>query len=435
MRVEICSSIIIYDNITMDLTNYPLEDWFLTNLAQLWDGATGTMYLNTVPTLTFPSWVTTYLVIEPGTTNMQIAEIDSIDSVAKTVNVVNVTLEKGAWISSSALSHSVNSKVIISDNYQFWLDIATAINSKLDDDMDWNWDAATDFGWAVMKSLTTAQRTGLTATNWMIVYDTTIGELYQYIGWAWSAISAWSTQPNASETVAGKVELPTDAEVTAKTATGWTWASLTPTNAQIGKSVALKAVDATLAETDHLPFDNAWTDNKMLVSVFRDQLAASETAKGTAEIATQTEADAWVDDARYLTPLKWKLALWLLEAWTDNTYLEANTERTSSSDSFVKVKEFTVNRTGEYRISFDLKGSDTFNVVQAAIYRNGSLYWTGRALQSTSYSTFTEDLEVTKDDLIQLYYKGETPTNAVVRNFNMKYDLTSGVTAWVVDID
>jgi hypothetical protein len=34
------------------------------------------------------------MVVEPGTTNMQIAEIDSIDLSAKTVNVSNITLEK-----------------------------------------------------------------------------------------------------------------------------------------------------------------------------------------------------------------------------------------------------------------------------------------------------------------------------------------------------
>jgi len=64
----------------------------------------------------------------------------------------------------------------------------------------------------------------------------------------------------------------------------------------------LKAVDATLAETDHLVFDNAGTDNKMLVSVFRDQLAASETAKGTSELATDAEAVAGTDTTRHITP-------------------------------------------------------------------------------------------------------------------------------------
>lgn len=232
-----------------NITKYPLEDGFLTNLAQSWDGNVWTMYLNNVPNFTFPSWVTTYLVVEPGTTRMQIAEINAIDTVAKTVTVSNITVEKWAWVNSTALSHWVNSKVIISDNYQFWLDIVTSINSKLDNDLDFNWDAATDFGGIVAKSLTTAQREALTAENGMVVYDTTIWELYQYIGGAWSAVSAGSTQPNASETVAGKVEQATQIESDAWASTWWTGAKLimTPeTSARsIQKNIHTKAESTT----------------------------------------------------------------------------------------------------------------------------------------------------------------------------------------------
>ena len=65
---------------------------------------------------------------------MQIAEITDYDSTANTLTVSNVTLLKGLGINSTApaSSHATGSKVIISDNYQFWADIQTAINSKLD---------------------------------------------------------------------------------------------------------------------------------------------------------------------------------------------------------------------------------------------------------------------------------------------------------------
>lgn len=284
-----------------NLSKYPLEDNFKTSLTQSWDWSTGAVNVATVPTFTFPSWITTYIVVNPWKSNMQIATINAYDWTAKTLTVSDITLEKWASVNSTAQTHNVWSVVIISDNYQFWKDIFDAVNSKLDNDADWNWAVATDFAWIVSKSLTTAQRVALTWENWMIVYDTDFWVHYQYIGWAWSTFATWAVV-NATETEAGKVELPTDAEVTAKTATWATWASLTPTNAQIGKSVALKAVDATLAETDHLVFDNAGTDNKMLVSVFRDQLAASTTAKGTVELATDAEALAWTDETRYINP-------------------------------------------------------------------------------------------------------------------------------------
>lgn len=77
-----------------NIKTYPLEDDFETTLARSRDGATGTVYLNTAPSFTFPSGVTTYIVVNPGKTTAQVAEIDSYDSSAKTVNVTNVTLEK-----------------------------------------------------------------------------------------------------------------------------------------------------------------------------------------------------------------------------------------------------------------------------------------------------------------------------------------------------
>jgi len=46
----------------------------------------------------------------------------------------------------------------------------------------------------------------------MVVYNSTTGELNQYIGGAWSAVAAGSTQANSSTTVAGKVETATSAE-------------------------------------------------------------------------------------------------------------------------------------------------------------------------------------------------------------------------------
>ena len=40
----------------------------------------------------------------------------------------------------------------------------------------------------------------------MIIYNSTTGELNQYIGGAWSAVASGSTQPTASTTVLGKIK-------------------------------------------------------------------------------------------------------------------------------------------------------------------------------------------------------------------------------------
>lgn len=89
-----------------------------------------------------------------------------------------------------------------------------------------------------LAQLTTAQRTALTPANGWLVYDTTIGEVYQYIGGAWQPVQAGSTQPNASETVAGKVEAATIAEQVAHSSTGGTGALLFP---QVGNLVTTSA--------------------------------------------------------------------------------------------------------------------------------------------------------------------------------------------------
>ncbi len=122
-----------------------------------------------------------------------------------------------------------------------WLAATQLINVAMHDQLidknqpiTFNWSiTATDIrfswtstSWLRTKSLTTTQRLALTPANWDIVYDSTLWENYQYIAWAWSAISAGSTQPNASETVAGKVEIATSAQMDAWTDTWETGALL-----------------------------------------------------------------------------------------------------------------------------------------------------------------------------------------------------------------
>jgi hypothetical protein len=93
-----------------------------------------------------------------------------------------------------------------------------------------------------LQNVTTAQRVALTGlANGVIVYDTNLGEHYQYIGGAWSVISSGSTQPNASTTVAGKVEIATSAESIAGTDTGGTGALLSVLPSNIAKNVQNQA--------------------------------------------------------------------------------------------------------------------------------------------------------------------------------------------------
>lgn len=224
-----------------NITAYPLQDWFETTLAQSWNGAVGTVYLNTAPSFTFPSGVKTYIVVNPWKTNMQVGEIDSLHVWNKTVNVSSISVGSWAGTTYTQESHSVWSTVIISDNYQFWKNIVDAVNSKMDlsggtftGDVSFSW-TGTEFR---LPNLTTAERLALTPWNGTIVYDSTLWENYQYIAWAWNAFAAWSTQPNASETVAGKVEEATQTQLNNGDATGETGARLFTNPSKLPTAVA-----------------------------------------------------------------------------------------------------------------------------------------------------------------------------------------------------
>lgn len=184
-----------------DLSLIPLQDWFETQLSQDWDGNTGTVYVLSTPSYT-PTTSNTYIVVNPWRPNMQIAEITSYDSALKTLTVSSISFEKGIGTSSTAQTHTTGSKVIISDNYQFWEDIKTAINSKLDK----------TGGNALIYADTTARDTALWAngvptTPYTNIYVTATGLFYNYnLSTAqWEAIDTGTTPWNATNVSAGLV--------------------------------------------------------------------------------------------------------------------------------------------------------------------------------------------------------------------------------------
>uniref|UniRef100_UPI0019D337A8 hypothetical protein n=1 Tax=Brachyspira hyodysenteriae TaxID=159 RepID=UPI0019D337A8 len=71
----------------------------------------------------------------------------------------------------------------------------------------------------VPPTVTTSQRDSIASpSNGMIVYNSTTGAMNQYIGGAWTTFATGSVV-NATDAVAGKVDLATAAEVAAGTAT------------------------------------------------------------------------------------------------------------------------------------------------------------------------------------------------------------------------
>ena len=130
------------------------------------------------------------------------------------------------------------------------------------------------------QTFTTVQRDALTASNGAFIYNSTAGLPQIYYGGAWYDFNtAWSATPNASPTVAGKVEIATTAQSIAGTDTGETGATLTVVPSDIAKNVQSAAFVYLWAATDTgtdvytasaIPDLTAYTTGQFFVVAFNE---------------------------------------------------------------------------------------------------------------------------------------------------------------------
>ena len=116
----------------------------------------------------------------------------------------------------------------------------------------------------------------------------------------------------------------------------------------------------------------------------------------------------------------------LISASDTGPLLSSDAEVTESVTSYVKKKEFLVTVPGTYRIKFDLAVSNALATGNGRIYKNGAALGTERSTSSESYVTYSEDLGVGVNDLIQLYLKTDTYL-AKAQNFRLYGTLGTGV--------
>lgn len=130
---------------------------------------------------------------------------------------------------------------------------------------------ATNSGLTV-NNLTTTQRDALVSpTNGTIIYNTTAGEFQIRQGGAWVTMGSGSTQPNASPTVAGKVEIGTQTEVDAGTDTGGTGAILSVIPSTFNQGITNKIASQATAE--------AGTDNTKIMTPLSTKQAITKSVK------------------------------------------------------------------------------------------------------------------------------------------------------------
>lgn len=352
-----------------DLTNLPLQDNYQSTLSQSWNGAVGTIYVNSAPSFTFPSGKKCYIVVNPEKSNMQVARISAYDATAKTFTVDSITVNKGNGVAYTQQSHAVGSKVMISDNYQFREDLATAIDSKVDTNSN---DTAT----GKFADATARDAYFTSPVEWNTAFVTWVWRT-DYIGWS---RQTRTSSVNASNTQKWLVEKATSWEVTAWTATGWTGAELFVWPAEL-KTVA---------------------DSKP-------------------NTATNTEAQAGSSTSLAVSPYQLRNFAWPTPtAWTVFNAFPPVTNLTTNSTAYIKKAEATVTRDGVYRISFT--GSNNFYFWYTTIYKNWVAYWWER-VRWASPTTRVEDLSFSAWDKIQLYMRSSDPAwTSTCSNYSVQYN-------------
>ncbi|MBW2561692.1 MAG: hypothetical protein JRE40_12670, partial [Deltaproteobacteria bacterium] len=141
---------------------------------------------------------------------------------------------------------------------------------------------------------------------------------------------------------------------------------------------------------------------------------------------TEAEAQAWVNCfANNFTNVvglgeRYKIGDILQHSHDDEASITSQTE--------TKLKTITLNTLyptpSTLRIKFDLKSSLEGQNAKGVIYKNGTSFGTERYTTSTTYVTFSEDLEFAEGDTIELWAKHVIDgATAYVRNFRIYGDV------------
>ncbi|MBS4173470.1 hypothetical protein [Bacillus sp. FJAT-49736] len=95
---------------------------------------------------------------------------------------------------------------------------------------------------------------------------------------------------------------------------------------------------------------------------------------------------------------------------------------TNQMNSYAKVKETAITKGGKFRVKFDAAQTTSASTSYARVYVNGVPIGIERELNGSSYVTFTEDIDVPDNGLIQVYGKNTAGVGVNVRNLNLYID-------------
>jgi hypothetical protein len=207
-----------------EFTTIPLEDLYESTLQSDLGATDLSAVVVKAITATLSGGNTAYMGIDyDRPSKYELVEISAISG--NTVTIVNRGVQiKAGGTSGTGITHTAGAKVIITHNFKVFSDIADAINSKASGTPTLDGSGAVYVNAAARDAAVTSPQTGQIVT--------TGGVLQYYSGGIWNDLGVGTSTPNASPTVAGKVEIATQAEATAGTDTGGTGAflSVVPSN-------------------------------------------------------------------------------------------------------------------------------------------------------------------------------------------------------------
>ena len=282
--------------------------------------------------------------------------------------------------------------------------------------------------------LTTTQRDALSPTAGMLIYNTTTGFFQAYYGAAWKDITnVTSAQIQSGSLVYAPDTGAADVYVAAFTptltvlTTGMVLrvkiananATTTPTlkpDSLGAKTIvrdggqALKVGD--LPANYYAVFQYNGTQLELLNPAMPKSHDHTGTAQGGSLGANSVVAANIMDGAVTQTKLFNYTA-------GDVSFHGNPAEKSTISDTYVKLKETVLSRGGTFRIKFDLRGTGGDTAV-GKIYRNGSPVGTERATTSTSDVTFSQDIAGwSVGDSIQVWCRRDLTATAYVNDFNI----------------
>lgn len=211
-----------------DLVNIPKQSYFSAQLGSAIDASqTSGIILTDVPDYT-PGGETVYLnILDSG--GVETISVTGWNSSTNELSGVTRAVATYTGETATAFAHAAGITVVLADDWNYWDDILEAVNSKMDED------GGIATGSFTIPNLTEVERDALTPTNGMLCYNTTSGTFQFYDGGAWADVGT-ATVNNASETVAGVIEIATNAEMGTGTSTGSTGARLMAPNDQLVKT-------------------------------------------------------------------------------------------------------------------------------------------------------------------------------------------------------